>query len=173
VDDIDIFLKEFEGYLRVDQNDLDNAVIEHPELYWRICYQYKMAISDRDGAKDQLKQTDGNLYLAHKEALETAGEKSTEARIAALVESDVEHQDALSDYRRLALNVELLESLKAAFEQRSYALKELVELYCVNYAMNSAITKKETTMVRDHAAEEARAELSRARKPLTRTRKTS
>lgn len=159
------FIAEYEELLRIDQNDLDNAVIEHPELYWHVCRRYKEALSQRDMAKDELKSVDARLYNLHKQTIEDSGARATEALVNAAVESDGDHISYREEYRDWCLETDLLESLKAAYEQRSYAMRELVELYCVNYNATAAISKP------SREASDARQQADRA--ALNSTRKTT
>lgn len=131
------FIEAYERFLTIDQNDLDNAIIQHPELYWHICRELQFAISDRDELKDKLKKIDAELFLSFKQEFESAGTRATEAVLSASIESDDLHLEALANYRDKCAEVGMLDALKAAFEQRSYALKELVSMYCVNYTATS------------------------------------
>jgi len=141
--DVEDFVSTYEHFLRIDPNDLDNAIIEHPEYYWHICRRYALTVSIRDEAKDNLKQSAADLFLTYKQDFENAGTRATEAVVNASVECDTNQMALVKEYRERCLDVSIMEGIKAAFEQRSYALKELVDMHCVNYNASESNTTPE------------------------------
>jgi len=154
---------DLESGLQIDPDDLDNMVINHPQLYYFVCCGYTGAISSRDEAKDLLKQQDAELSFTVRQRLEEEGKRPTESQVAAAIETHDDHHAALSAYRARCVEADNWGNLKAAYEQRSYALREIVELHIANYSatatisgpVNTAMTAR-TDVVRKAVAEKRR-----------------
>jgi len=142
---------ELKEGLAIDPNDLDNALLEHPQLYFQICQEYSKAISLRDQRKDELKQVDAGLNFSVREELS----KVTESIVTAAIDGHDHHINALRAYREASLRADEWGNLKAAFEQRSYALREFVDLYVASYSQQTAIAGPA------HVAEEREAQNTR------------
>ena len=125
--------------LLIDEDDLDRELIEQPSLFEKVGKQFVLAVSHRDELKGELKAFEAKLSLQYRKELEDQGKKSTEAVIAALVETD---QDRLVLHKKL-LEIQALmgewENLKDSFYQRDSALTNLCKLYVAGYFSKSSI----------------------------------
>jgi len=132
--------KEFEGYLKIDRDNLDDALLTQADIFYKISNEYALAVSRRDQAYDDIKSTDANLNLELREQFEKAGEKFTEAKLTAAVLAHREHDEATNKHRVEKQRADLLGALKEAFSQKSYMLKELTQLYIAGYFAETSAT---------------------------------
>lgn len=125
---------ELEEGLRIDKDDLDKEVEQHPTLLYNVGLELEMAISQRDAAKQNIKEVESRVYLSlRKWEEDSEGKKVSEAQMSHLVTS---HKDVLAaneDYEELAAKVGKLRALKEAYQARSAAMRDLVQLYLANY----------------------------------------
>ncbi len=91
---------------------------------------YEIACMERDRAKEALATTDAQLDASYRQQL---GGKATEGAIKALVQADAAHSAAFNDYTRIKLEAGIAGALRTAFEDRSYMLRELCQLYRSQY----------------------------------------
>ena len=125
--------EQLEQALQIDLNKLDEVRVEHVQLFYAVSRGYRNAMDKRDSYKNQQKEVNGTQYFVAKDLVETEHGKSTEAMIKAQL-------DTLKEC--LEINTKLLQAeselnswiaLKEAYEQRSFALSSLVELYLSGY----------------------------------------
>jgi hypothetical protein len=128
----DIFAQLKAG-LKIDTNNLDLELIKQPNQYFYAASQHALAISRRDKLDhemDVLKSVlDREIRL---EAIKT-GEKITEVQIKAAIERDKEHRALMYEYLYAKREADQWDSLKSAYQQRSYILKDMVSLHVSGY----------------------------------------
>lgn len=129
---------DYHALLQIDKHALDDALIEQASVYFTISQDLSQAVSDRDEVKENLDVTDAQLYLDIRADLIDNGEKATEAQVSAQVHTHSKHEGAMKDLLKARKQVDVLGALKDSFQQRSYMLRELVELYIAGYFMQSA-----------------------------------
>ena len=138
--------------LRIDQNALEVALQEQPELFHRVSKALAVEISLRDEAKQLLAETEAEVDLSIRKENHKKEIKMSEAEIAANKRMDSDVKADATTYLNLCKTTNKLIVLKESFQQRSYALKELVSLYVANYytasehsATNSSLRNRQAT----------------------------
>lgn len=164
VEDHDDF-RELEEGLRIDEHALDEALRDHPEMFYRVAKALALEISRRDEAKQAHQDAEFKADLAIRARAESQGKKMTESEVRSRVNQSEDVIFRRDTLLRLSESVGLLSSLKEAFQARSYALKDLVGLYVSNYYSASEHTSG-SNAVRDQAAAHARARMSEERRRL-------
>lgn len=156
-------LRELEDALVIDEHALDEALREQPQLFYRISRAYALEISRRDAAKQALQDEEASVELDFRDDARERERKITEGEVKAHVQTDGRVVAARDRLARLSESVGKLSALKEAFQQRSYALKDLAGLYIANYYTASEHTAASSSL-RDRRAAEARADMSQARR---------
>jgi len=133
--------REFESKLKVDKNDLDTEWQQNPQLFWRVSNMHARALSDRDSIKVDIGLAEAELYSLFRQKMEDelANEddkkkgRVTDAAIKSRVESSPQMVKLNKQYLKASERANILLALKEGYQQRSYSLKYLSELYTVNY----------------------------------------
>lgn len=126
-------LHELEEGLRINKTALDDELQMQPELFYAVSKRAALAVSIRDGAKQTLQETESRINLAVRLAAEKDGEKLTEREVEARVRLHSKVQAAQDALLAANHEVAMLSALKDAFQQRSYVLKDLANLWVANY----------------------------------------
>jgi hypothetical protein len=155
-------LEELSSALRIDEYALNDECREQPTLFYRVSREVAMAVSRRDAAETALKKVEAQLSLDLRDSSRDDGTKITVDEVKARVREDGRYLDASA---RLAARQEEhgeWMALKEAYQQRSYALNHLVDLYLGNYYGN--IERRESSDARTRTAENARTRMSEMRR---------
>lgn len=134
--------KLFEYYkscLRIDKDNLDDELVEQPVHYQGICDEVSLAISVRDGLKKDQRDCAAEIFLEVK----SGPKKVTELEANAHVDCDSEYSKLREEFILACEDVSRWEGLKEAFGQRSFALKDLVNLHTTDYFSVSSVSKDE------------------------------
>lgn len=175
-------IRDLEDALRIDEHALEEALRDQPALFYRVSKAYALEVSRRDAAKQALADAEAEADLAFREearaeeqyaaerASKTKGReggqskiKLTEGEVRAKVQTDknvVRARDRLTERAEI---VGKLGALKDAFQQRSYALKDLAGLYIANYYTASENNAADRA-VRQRDASDARARMNAMRR---------
>jgi hypothetical protein len=137
---VEIDVAELEQALRIEKNDLDNAILTQPEIFYQVASAFVEARDQMDAIKDEVDLVDSRLALEFRELAERKQEKLTEARVASMVITDQDHIDVVARYRAAKLQAEKLGALRDAFNQRSSMLRELTSLYVSEYFTRSSMS---------------------------------
>lgn len=124
---------ELEKGLRIEPDALDEAIIEQPMSFYAVAKELAMTISKRDGAKQDLQETEARVDLAIRKKAKASEEKITETGIKNEVMQSKDVQRAETELFELNTRVGQLSALKEAFTQRSIALRNLAELHTTDY----------------------------------------
>lgn len=162
---MDIELEQYEQALVIDKNDLDNAIMQQPETFYRVALEYAQARDEVEALKDEVDRTDSNLSLRFREEAEAKNEKTTEGRIASMVITDQDHVEVVERYRAAKLQAERLGALKDAFNQRAGMLRELTNLYVSSYYTNDSLAGPANKQ-REMAVDKAKKTIAGARRAL-------
>jgi len=130
-------LEEYDGVLAIDKNDLDEELIRQSEIFNRISQDEIDAIDKRDQTKDTLGIVEADLDLKIREDFEKREKKSTETIILSKVTVHRKRIEAREHYRKACKRVNQLTALKDSFQQRSYMLNKLVDLFIAGYFIKS------------------------------------
>jgi hypothetical protein len=130
--------RDFEDRLKIDRHNLDQELIEQPELFYRICEQYALAVSQRDQMNDRCKQVAAERLERWRAKLEAKSEKVTEARLKTLAAADPKYTAVVREYAEAARQVDQWLALKDSFGQRAWVLKDLVQLFVAGYFQSNS-----------------------------------
>lgn len=132
-------VEEFEARIKVDPNDLDNELIEMPELIYHAHVQHALAVSRRDKLKEQLRGAEAAYAAQRRES----GEKITEAQIKREIEDADEFYKArlkLIDEQAL---VSRWDGIRSAFQARKFMLHDLTELTLARLYTKQAVDEQD------------------------------
>jgi hypothetical protein len=124
---------QLEERLRIDRFHLEEVCCEHPELFAEVANRLARLISWRDEAKQNLKEAESNFAAKSRHDAEESGEKVVEKRIESETLLDPGVRAVRDKMSQLDLKVGLAAALKEAFHARSYAIRDLIQLYIANY----------------------------------------
>lgn len=163
VEDYDDF-RALEMALAIDENALNEALCAQPDLFYRVSKAYALQMSRRDAAKQALQDAEAAADLAERDAAQREDRKVTEGEIKARVQIDPQVAAARARLASLGEEVAKLSALKEAFQQRSYALKDLAGLYIANYYSASEHSGGNVAAYRDREAAQGRERMSEVRR---------
>lgn len=130
---VEKLVNDLEKGLVIDKNALDEAIEQQPDLYYRVSKELALLISRRDYAKQELEETEASVKNDIRESAALDKAKVSVAEVDAMCVLDREVKKAARELLKLNRDVGLLTALKDAFNQRSYALKDLAALHIANY----------------------------------------
>lgn len=164
-----VSLEDLEQGLRIDENGLDAALVQQPDLFYRVSKQLAFLSSRRDAKKQELAEEEAKADAETRTVAERRKEKVTEAEIKSAVRLDPNVMRASKELITLGGQVGALTALKEAFQQRSYVLKDLVNLFVANYYGSNqdgtaSRSRAPQRALREHSATEAREVLKQKRK---------
>ena len=149
----------YSGKLRINEHDLNTTIREHPEYLYHVGKECALAVSRRDGLKDEMKRAMANVLLKAKNGVE----KCTDTQANAKVDLDREVIAARKAYMDACLESDLWAELKDAFLQRGYALKDLCNMYLANYYSETSVKGPQSGAARDIEYEENRRTIAAGR----------
>jgi hypothetical protein len=132
-DETNSLLDDLRDGLKIDRNDLDTALMEQPDAYWRVSEAYVMACSRRDEIKMERDQAMAELDRQFRQEAEKAGDKLTEKSLQSQIDLSPKIIDYRKKYARACLQADLLAGMKESYRDRSGALRELAQLFASNY----------------------------------------
>lgn len=131
-------LDEYQARVRINRDDLDTELAQQPECFANVSRQWTLAISRRDAASQKVKRIRAKLYLKLRDDLKD--EKPSETTLSSHIEIDPEFKEANKVLMEATSECSQWEVLKDSFIQRSYALKDLVNLFVHSYFETGAST---------------------------------
>lgn len=126
-------------YLEIDKHGLDDEIVKQPSLLLQVAEAHAEAIAERDSCKEELATVDAELDGQVRRKLEKVKEKVTEAAVKHGIQTSQKHGDAFDTYMTAKTKADKLLALKEAFQNRSYMLRDLVQLYVANYYDQSSV----------------------------------
>lgn len=147
-------LDQMQANLAIERDSLEQACMKQPDYLYEVAEQVALHRSRRDAAKKELEEKEASLYIELRHAAAVSEERVTEAEIKAQMTTRREHgvlTNALAEANELLSRWEVL---KEAFSQRSYMLRELVQLYLARYYGDPA--RSAENRMRDFAGERVR-----------------
>lgn len=154
--------EELSESLPFSKHDLDEAILQHSELYFATSEQYAVACSLRDEAKKLMEETYAKSNIRIRDQLSNDGKKVTEDFIKQLTLLDEEYKEATNKFLKCKLTADLWGILKESYSSRGYMIKEIAELWRASYFSTTAITSS-STVSGDLQYEAARALISEKR----------
>lgn len=160
-------LKTLEAKLVIDQHALDDALREHPDLFYKVASELALAISNRDESKQDLDEIQAKVDLDVRSEAAKFKEKTTEKEVMSMCQIDKAVIAANDKFLKEKYNTTKWTALKDAYEQRSYALSKLVDLYLANYYSSNEDKKTGGSNLRDARASHVKEELAERRKRVS------
>jgi hypothetical protein len=154
--DIERDIASWETMLQIDENDLDGALLKHPDIFYRVSKALVLQISRRDALKQNCDEVESRVELQIRQDAAEQQQRMREGEVESLKSTNAEVQRVRGELLNAKRTVGLLEALKEAFTQRSYVLKELVALWIANYYSESS-SGAANNQRRDQLAERTRA----------------
>jgi hypothetical protein len=161
----DVDLGWFESRLAIDKNALDEAFIEQAELLQKVSSRLALAISLRDEAKDQIKQTEARLFLEIRDRTPDGSKAPSQKVIEMMVDEHPSRAKAVKRHVTMVHDAATWDGMFEAYKARGYALTELNKLFLAGYFSNSSSTAGAHTAhaQRGEEAREARRQAYRDR----------
>jgi hypothetical protein len=126
-------LSDLEPGLAIDKHDLEQACLQQPDLFYRAAKQLAECVSLRDAAAQAVKEEEASADERIRADAARAGDKITEKEIEAMKLRDDDISLLRLDYLEHAKHVGQWGALKEAFQQRSYVLKDLVNMHLAGH----------------------------------------
>lgn len=126
-------IAELEEALAIDENGLEEALQTQPDAFYRVAKVLALESSRKDALKQYVDEAKASAYVDIKDEARRNETKLSEKEIDALVRTDELVVEAIDKLLKKTRLVNALEALEKSFTQRSYALKDLVELHLKNY----------------------------------------
>lgn len=165
-------LVDLQDAIRIDKYGLDEELVRQPATYLQVANGLALHTSYRDQAKDDLKQAEAEADQRVRARLEKNGVKITEPLVEREVDLDRSVGDARQRYRDACLEADKWSALRDAWLQRSYALKDLVQLHvsAYNTTPTSTAGSKRDVDTYDYAATRGRMGDARRKRDAVRNR---
>ncbi len=129
----DKIISDLEKGLLIDEHALEYALMDQPSIFYKVASLLADSISERDAVKQDKEIAEARVDARIRHDAEVSGEKITEKLIEG---RKILHKDVAgvsNELLRLNAIVGKLLALKDAFQQRSYVLNKLTDLYIANY----------------------------------------
>lgn len=169
-------LEELEAALAITAttgDGLEKVSREMGDVFYRVAKALEIKMSLRDQAKSDLEEEEArcdldirDLFEKQVEVAERLAEKTkekktlpkqTEGQIRAQIVTDPDVKKARARYQQLKLEAGLYSALKESFQQRSYAMNHLVDIFLQRNIAEAGITRRE---------DDQRALIDTGRRPL-------
>lgn len=158
-------LEDFEPLLKIDKDNLDEAIQQQPDLFYRVSMIVALWVSRRDTAKQNVATIEADVAYEMRTRCAAADKKITEAGVVETQRRDPSLQKANKDLIEINYQLQQWTAMKEAIGQRGFAMRELVELYVSNYYVASGI--KGADEAREIDADRARLAMAEARRNST------
>ena len=158
-----VTIESLESGLRIDEHALEDALTAHSDFFYKVSDQMTLALSRRDEAKQQLEEVEADVDLELRKDAAKLEERTTEKEIESNRKIDRRVKAANAQYLKLKHEAARWATLKEAFEQRSYALSKLVDLYVANYYSQAEKKERPQANLRDIKAQRVRTQMSEKR----------
>lgn len=161
---------DYEKCLEIDNTRLDKNLMEQADLFYRVSKEFTLACSRRDEAYDKIKHVYSELSVNYRQDLENEGRKVTDKAVDNWVIDHPDYRKAVGNHLKLKKVADDAGALKESFLQRSYMLREMVQLYVAGYYLDDAV-KGSQEKAKDYRAAMGRERMAAKRKPLSELRK--
>jgi len=146
--------------LIIDKNDLDRELMEQADSFFKCAEQYALAVSEAAAAKDNVKKVMGKAYKNFSKRTNSNGKPLTQDMIKAMVDSCKDVRLARKKWHEKILSEGRWGALKDAWAQRSFLLKDLVQMHIKTYLTDDSVSAPR----RDFGDDSGRKNLAAARK---------
>lgn len=128
LDNLQSFMTQVSEQVMIDRHALDDAVMWQAEAMARIGNCLAIIKSQRDDAKDYIKEVEARLDEDMRIDMAKNGQKVTETQVKAAIIRSREYQDAKRRHQYLSRDAERLGNLKDTYADRSWMVREMVTL---------------------------------------------
>lgn len=156
-------IAELEKHILIDRDALDEMLIQHPDLFYRVSKVLVLRISQRDAAKQDLSEAEALADAQIRKDAAIAEEKITADQVKAEIKVNKSVMAAVDKLADLTYWVNRWSALKEAYLARSHALRDLVSLYGNNYWSDASMGRAKN--------QRGEAEPDRGRQALARARR--
>ena len=124
---------ELHNKLRIDKHALDDEVEQQPELYGEVAEASALSKSQVESLEEQIKELEADLDTQARADADNEGDRITENAIKAIIASDKDRKSMVIKLLNARHLQRRLEALTTSFRHRSYALRDMVDLYLASY----------------------------------------
>jgi hypothetical protein len=117
--------EEIRGKLRIDEDDMDRCLVEHSEYFHKAAEQVTEATATRDALKLELEELVATLDRSIRERNIADDIKMSETGLSNTIKTTPRFQEAQRKHMDAVKVAADWGTLKEAFQQRSYMLREL------------------------------------------------
>lgn len=152
-----ILYQELSNSLKVDKQNLDECLLQQPELYHKAGREYENACAFRDDAKverDQCKAEFDFKIRQEAEKLQTKP-KPTEAAITNLINAEPKYQSYQEVYHHWERMASRWFKLREDFHARGFTLQQLAQLWIAGYFQTNSVSSSQRDL-RDERSDQVR-----------------
>lgn len=124
---------ELRQCLKIDKHDLDSEVEQQPELYGEVAEAASLSKSQVESLEEQIKELESLLDSGIREDAITEDERITENAIKSIIAADETRKEMVIKLLNARHLQRRLEALTTSFRHRSYALRDMVDLFLASY----------------------------------------
>lgn len=151
-------------YLAIDPEDLDECLIQQPELYFHVADAHALVMSERDAIKLALEEAEAEEDRKIREHAIQHDIKTVEGQIKAKVQLSKTIKELKRDLIEANMWVKRWAALEGSFAQRKSVMGELVTRYMSKMAGGSVTVERERfAQATRHRLEAARTRKQRER----------
>lgn len=121
-------LECYRKFLSIDKTALDECLMEQPEVYHHVSNQYTLAVARRDLIKMELEEEIAVLDRSIRDKAAAEEEKLTEGAISNRIKVLPKIKEKSRRLLDAKLEADQWGALKEGFQQRSFALREVVAI---------------------------------------------
>lgn len=158
-------IRDLEEALAINEDSLEEALQAQPDAFYRVAKALALESSRRDALKQYVEEAEAAAYLELKQEARDDEIKLSEAELKAKVRIDPDVIAAIDKLLTKSRLVAALQALEKSFSQRSYALKDLVELHLKNYYSDATSGRSD---VRERQRQAVHAKQTRMRETFRR-----
>jgi hypothetical protein len=147
-------LERQRAYLAIDRDNLDDCLMQQPEVYYSVAQALALANADRDACKLDLEELQAQLDQDIRAEALRKDEKLTETSLQNRLKTLPKMQDIQRVLLKKRQEAESWQMLKEAFQQRSYMLKEIVALFIAqrhDLALEGGVGQARASLTADKA----------------------
>ena len=126
-------LEQFQSKLRIDKHALDDEVEQQPEIFGETAEAAVMAKSQVESLEEQVKLLEASIDCNAREQARNDYARIKENEIKALVVNSEVRKEMIIKLLNARHQHRQLEALTVSFRHRSYALRDMVDLYLASY----------------------------------------
>lgn len=145
----DKLYEKLTGRLIIDTTNLDRELVEQPDLYDDAGEGYAYAVSHRDLLKNKIKDESASLQQSMRTKAAKGDKRVTEALVQAMVEGTDEIKVLRTKLIQAQREVDLWESRREAFKQRSYILRSVCDMHIAGMSASTSVKGGSVEQVRE------------------------